>query len=138
MPRFQGTWEGRLVRDRRRFICVTCPVGCAIEATVEDGELCEITGQACKRGVDFVREELTAPKRMLTTTVRVKGGVLPLVPVRSTAALPKELLLPVAALLRKVTLEAPVQEHQVVVANVLDTGVDIVASRDVLAPEGDR
>jgi len=119
------------VRDQRHFICVTCPVGCAIEAAVEDGELREITGQACKRGIAFVREELTAPKRMLTTTVRVKGGVLPLVPVRSTAALPKELLLPVAALLRGVALEAPVREHQVVVSNVLDTGVDIIASRDL-------
>ena len=58
--------------------------------------------------------------------------------VRSTAALPKELLLPVAALLRKVTLEAPVQEHQVVVSNVLDTGVDIIASRDLLTHEGEE
>ena len=123
------------MRDQRHFICVTCPVGCAIDATVEDGELREITGQACKRGLAFVREELTAPKRMLTTTVRVKGGILPLVPVRSTAALPKELLLPVAALLRGVALVAPVWEHQVVVSNVLDTGVDIVASRDLLPHE---
>jgi CxxC motif-containing protein len=110
-------------------------VGCAIDAIVEDGELREISGQACKRGLAFVREELTAPKRMLTTTVRVKGGVLPLVPVRSSAALPKELLLPVVALLRQVTLEAPVREHQVVLANVFGTGIDIIASRDLPTPE---
>ena len=126
------------MRDQRHFICVTCPVGCAIEATIEDGELREITGQACKRGIALVREELTAPKRVLTTTMRVKGGALPLVPVRSTAALPKELLLPVAALLRGVALEAPVREHQVVVSNVLDSGVDIIASRDLLPHEGEE
>ena len=121
------------MQEQRRFICVICPVGCTIDASIESGELREITGHACKRGVAFVHEELTAPKRMLTTTVRVKGGKLPLVPVRSTAPLPKELLLPVAALLRKVTLEAPVREHQVVVANVLGTGVDIITSRDLPA-----
>lgn len=123
------------MQDQRHFICVVCPVGCTLEATVEDGELREVSGQACKRGLDFVREELTAPKRMLTTTVRVKGGALPLVPVRSSAPLPKELLLPVAALLRQITLEAPVREHQVIVANVLGTGIDIIASRDLPTSE---
>jgi CxxC motif-containing protein len=98
---------------------------------VENGELVRTEGAACKRGQAFVREELTAPKRMFTSTVRVRGGALPLAPVRSSAPLPKGLLLQVAALLRRLTLEAPVVEHQVVVSNVLDTGVDIIASRDL-------
>ncbi|HHX63581.1 MAG TPA: DUF1667 domain-containing protein, partial [Chloroflexi bacterium] len=57
--------------DEREFICVTCPVGCSIETVVEGQELIEIRGQACNRGVAFVKEELSAPRRMLTTTVRV-------------------------------------------------------------------
>ena len=61
-------------------------------------------------------------------TVRVRGGELPLAPVRSAKALPKELLLKVAARLREIVLEAPVAEHQVVCANVLGTGVDIIAT----------
>jgi CxxC motif-containing protein len=121
------------LREQRRFICITCPVGCAIDAVIENGELIEATGQACKRGIAFVREELRTPKRMLTTTVRVRGGALPLVPVRSAQALPKGLLFSVAALLRDVVLEAPVLEHQVVLQNVLNTGVDIIASRDLPA-----
>ena len=115
--------------EAREFICVTCPVGCAIQATVEDGQLTATDGQACQRGVAFVLEELTAPRRMLTTTVRVRGGALPLVPVRSTAPLPKERLLDVARLLRGIELEAPVAQHQVVLADVLGTGVDVVTSR---------
>ncbi len=117
--------------EQRQFICVTCPVGCTIEATVEEGKLVGIQGQACKRGMAFVEEELTAPKRTLTTTVRVVGGVLPLVPVRSSKPLPKGMLLPAAALLRDVVLQAPVIEHQLVVQNILQTGVDIIASRDL-------
>lgn len=119
------------MQEQRQFICVTCPVGCTIEATVEDGALAKVEGAACKRGQAFVREELTAPKRMFTSTVRVMDGALPLVPVRSATPLPKEMLLAVAAHLRRLILVAPVVEHQVVVRNVLDTGVDIIASRDL-------
>ena len=117
--------------EQRDLICVVCPAGCQIQVTVEGGELVEMAGQACKRGEAFAREEIGAPKRMLTTTVRVMGGVLPLVPVRSSAPLPKGLLLQVAALLRELNLPAPVVTQQVVAANVLGTGVDMVASRAI-------
>ena len=110
-------------------------MGCTTQAVVDGGELIELSGHACKRGVAFVREELESPRRMLTTTVEVKGGVLPLVPVRSSESLPKGSLLAVAARLREVVLEAPVREHQVVLENVLDTGVDIITSRDLRAEE---
>ena len=117
------------VAQERQFICIVCPVGCSIVATIEGNELIETRGQGCKRGIAFVREELTAPKRMLTTTVQVINGALPLVPVRSAEPLPKEKLLLVARELREVVLEAPVSAHQVVIKNVLNTGVDIVTSR---------
>jgi CxxC motif-containing protein len=113
----------------RDLICVTCPVGCAIHVTLQDGQLKQINGQACKRGVAFTKEEILAPRRILTTTVRVQNGILPLVPVRSRAPLPKEMLLKVVAILRQVVLQAPIHEHQVVLANVFDSGVDIIASR---------
>jgi CxxC motif-containing protein len=119
------------LEEQRQFICVTCPVGCALDVIVEGDTLRSIQGQACKRGVEFVRKELTAPKRMLTTTVRVRGGVLPLVPVRSAEPLPKPLLRQAAASLRQVVLTAPICEHQVVVPNILNTGVDIIASREL-------
>jgi CxxC motif-containing protein len=119
--------------EQREYICVTCPVGCTIQAVVEGQELVELKGQACQRGEAFVREELTSPRRMLTTTVRVRGGHLPLVPVRSTAPLPQSLIVDIAALLREVELDAPVDEYQVVLAGALGTGVDIVTSRSMPA-----
>ncbi len=118
--------------EHREFICVTCPVGCTISALVEGDELVEVQGQACRRGVAFVREELTSPRRTLTTTVRVDGGALPLAPVRSTAPLPKGIVLDVAARLRAVRVPAPVGAYQVIMADALGSGVDIVATRAVL------
>lgn len=117
--------------EHREFICVTCPVGCAIRAGIEGDEVVEVQGPACRRGAAFVREELTAPRRTLTTTVRVAGGALPLVPVRSREPLPKGIVLDVAARLRAVELEAPVAAHQVVMADALGSGVDIVTTRAV-------
>ena len=117
--------------EQREFICVICPVGCTITATVEGTELISVEGQGCPRGIDFVREELTAPKRSLTTTVRVAGGALPLVPVRSREPLPKGMVLDVAARLRSVEVAAPVAAHQVVLPDALGSGVDIVTTRAV-------
>jgi len=117
--------------QQREFICITCPMGCSLRATVEGGELVDVQGQACRRGIDFVREELTAPKRTLTTTVRVVGGTLPLAPVRSREPLPKGILLDVAARLRGVELAAPVAAHQVVMADALGSGVDIITTRAI-------
>jgi len=106
-------------------------MGCTIDALVEDGKLLEAHGQACKRGIVFVREELTAPRRMLTTTVRVAGGKLPLVPVRSSEPLPKEMLLRAAARLREIVLKAPVKEYEMVIGDLFGTGVDIITSREM-------
>jgi len=117
--------------EKREFICITCPVGCTIEATVEGEKILSIRGQGCKRGIAFVKEELTAPKRMLTTTVQVRGGKLPLVPVRSREPLPKDRLFDIVAQLRQIVLQAPVAEHQIVLENAANTGVDIITSRAI-------
>ncbi|MHB1317241.1 MAG: DUF1667 domain-containing protein [Anaerolineae bacterium] len=119
--------------EQREFICVTCPVGCSIQTVVEGQELLEIRGQACQRGEAFVREELMAPRRMFTTTVRVSGGRLPLVPVRSSMPVPKGLMFEIARALRDVELQAPVADHQMVLENALGSGVDMVTSRGMEA-----
>lgn len=121
------------VRENREFICVTCPVGCTIEAVIEGGELLELKGNACRRGIAFVQEEISNPRRMLTTTVQVDGGKLPLVPVHSSQPLPRPLLLEAAAALRRVRVSAPVTTGQVIVRDILGTGVDMQASRPVPA-----
>ncbi|MGI6380605.1 MAG: DUF1667 domain-containing protein [Anaerolineae bacterium] len=124
--------------EERDLICVTCPVGCNLTAVLDGGELVEVRGGRCRRGEAFAREEITDPRRMLATTVRVAGGVGPLVAVRSAEPMPKALLLPAADLLRRVVLKAPVSLHQVVIADLLDSGVAIIASRAMPAAQGAR
>ena len=77
--------------EKRKLTCVVCPLGCAITAEVEGDNILNISGATCKRGKAYAKTELTDPRRMLTTTMRVKGAGL--VPVKSSEALPKALLL---------------------------------------------
>lgn len=111
--------------------CIMCPMGCEMTVTVEDGKVTDVKGNTCPRGVKYANDEITAPKRMLTSTVRIEGGLLPLLPVVSASVLPKESILDCAAYLRGVTVKAPVKTGDVVVKDILGLGVDIIASRDM-------
>ena len=119
-----------------KMICITCPMGCSVELTRDGETLLSVDGNTCKRGEDYVRRELTDPRRMAATTVRVKDGVHPLVPVYTASAFPKPRLFELLDALRQVELEAPVAMGQVVLANALDTGIDILASREM--PRSDQ
>ena len=83
------------------------------------------------KGKKYAEVEVTAPKRMLTSTVKITGGVLPLLPVVSQGPLPKESILDCAKELRKITAEAPIVAGQVICGNILGLGVNIIASRDL-------
>ena len=115
----------------RKVSCIVCPMGCAGTVALQDGAVVSTAGFTCERGKAYAKEEVAAPKRTLTTTVRVKGGVLPLVPVISTRPLPKEQLLRAARCLAQAQAAAPIAEGQVIVSDLLNLGVDIVATRAI-------
>jgi CxxC motif-containing protein len=117
--------------ETRVMNCIMCPMGCELTVTIENGAVINVTGNTCPRGAKYANDEVTAPKRMLTTTVAVEGGVLPLLPVVSAAVLPKERVMDCARYLRGIKVQAPVKTGEVVVKDILGLGVDIIASRDI-------
>jgi CxxC motif-containing protein len=108
-------------------------MSCVGEVLLEDGKFVGVTGLTCQRGREYAQEEVTFPKRMLTTTVRVTGGELALLPVVSRTALPKDKVFASARCLSGVAVQAPIHEGDVIYANILGLGVDIIAARDVAA-----
>ena len=80
---------------KRALNCIVCPMSCSGTVTMEDGKITNLEGFTCPRGKAYAQEELTAPKRMLTTTVRVEGGALALLPVMSIAPLQSERIIDV-------------------------------------------
>ena len=111
----------------KEFTCIVCPKGCRIFVD-EDGNL---TGAGCKRGICYVESEMENPTRMITSTVRIRGAELPRLPVKTSEPIPKKIMMRAVALLNDVTATAPVRCGDVILKNVLDTGVDFVATKSV-------
>ena len=122
-----------MTQEDRKFICITCPRGCALDVTMEGEAVVKMEGNSCKRGIDYVTGELNDPRRMVTTTVRVRGGVHPLAPVYTESPIPKPRIFDLLAEIRKIELQAPVKFGDVVIENALGTGVNILASRNIPA-----
>jgi len=116
---------------KRNITCIVCPQGCNLEVWYNNDVISEIKGYTCKRGLDYGWAESTNPTRMLTTTVRIEGGELPVMPVKSEKPIPKELLLESMDIINKIKLKAPIKSGEVILENILDTGVSIVATRDM-------
>ena len=113
------------------IICVTCPQGCLLKVKHEGKQVLDVLETGCKRGREYALGELQDPRRMVASTVRVTGGLHPLVPVYTRSAFPKPLIPQLAGALRQVEVPAPVKIGQVVLEDFLGTGIDVVASRDM-------
>ena len=117
---------------RETIICLRCPRGCEISTTLDGyGGIVEIFGNVCKLGREYVETEIQNPRRILPTSVRVRGGKQPLVPVWTPTPIPKEKLLDLARASRTIVLDAPVEVGQVVIADWQGLGIDLVTSGDV-------
>jgi len=116
---------------KRSLTCIVCPLGCRIEVEMSDGKIYSMKGNACDRGLGYAKEECTSPKRILTTLVRVKGGSMPVTSVKTTKPIPKELVGKVHEALAKISIEAPVEVGRLILSNVLNTGADVVVTRQM-------
>ncbi|MDO4284473.1 MAG: DUF1667 domain-containing protein [Eubacteriales bacterium] len=111
--------------------CIRCPIGCQVTVIQnEDGTL-EITGNSCPRGKEYAASEVTHPVRTVTSTVRVEGGVLPVVPVKTAGNIPKESVMDCMRAINALCVSAPVELGDVVAGNLAGLGVDLVATRSV-------
>jgi len=119
---------------KRKITCILCPNGCELEVSFSGEPTAEslgIAGNLCPRGLDYALEELTHPKRTLTTSVVVRGGTQPQTSVKTACPIPREAVLDVRAALRDVTLNAPVAIGDVVLTDIAGTGTDVVVTRPV-------
>ena len=119
------------MRKPTKLTCIGCPLGCQIAVELKDGEITKLTGNTCRRGEDYARKEVLEPTRTVTGSVRVAGGSLPVVSVRTRTEIPKEKIAACAQALKTVTVQAPVAIGDVVLADIAGTGADLVATKAV-------
>ena len=113
---------------KKELICICCPRGCHLEI---DTDSKEVTGNFCPRGKTYAINELTCPKRTLTTTMLVTNGDLNVVSVRTDKEIDKSLLFEAMKIIDSTKVEAPINEGQILISNILNTGVNIIATKEI-------
>ncbi len=117
--------------EERNLTCIGCPMGCPLTVVMNGNEVVSVTGNTCKRGEIYARKEVTNPTRIVTSTVRVSGGSIDMVSVKTKEDIPKEKIFDCVKALKEIEVSAPVHIGDVVLENVAGTGVDIVATKNV-------
>jgi len=112
------------------LVCIVCPIGCRLKVTGTPDDL-HVTGNICKKGIGYAYDEITNPTRMVCTTAKIKGGIHPIVPVKTDRPIPEKHKLEVIQAVNKLTLESPIKMGDVVLADLFGTGVNVVAERDM-------
>ena len=117
--------------EKRNLICIGCPMGCPLVVTLDHGEVVSVEGNTCKRGAVYGKKEVTNPTRIVTSTVRVTGGSISVVSVKTREDIPKEKIFDCVKALKEIEVAAPVNIGDVVLQDVAGTGVDVVATKNV-------
>lgn len=113
----------------KELVCIVCPKGCRLKVDEENGY--QVTGNSCERGADYGKKELTNPTRVITSTVKIIGGLYHRLPVKTSSDIPKHLIFDAVKLLDEVEVTSPVKVGDVVLKNILGTGVDFIATKNM-------
>lgn len=113
------------------MVCIMCPLGCRLTVTQEDNGEIIVSGNRCPRGIEYGKQEMIEPLRILTSSVLVLNGELPLVSVKTNKPIPRRLVMKIMDILKNTRVEAPVRVGDVIIKDILNTGADIVATRNV-------
>lgn len=118
---------------QQEMICICCPLGCHMTVCTEPDGTITVTGNTCPRGKQYAEKEVTAPTRVVTSTVAVCGGVCPRVSVKTARDIPKEKIFDVMHEIHRASATAPVKIGDVILENCAGTGVPIVATSNAAA-----
>ncbi len=121
----------------KELVCIVCPRSCRMTITSEGDELV-VTGNTCKRGKEFAINEMTDPRRTVCTTVRTSFPNVPVLPVRVSGAIPKNRIFDLMREVNRITVSKRIGREEVVVPNILDLGVDLIATSNILKDENNE
>lgn len=118
----------------RELICIGCPMGCPLTVEMENGAVLSVSGNTCAHGDEYARKEVTNPTRIVTSSVKVQGAVsgMKMASCKTASDIPKNKIFDVVCDIKDTVVQAPVHIGDVVKANVAGTGVDMIATREVI------
>lgn len=116
---------------KREMVCIRCPKGCRMTVEYEGTKVLNVKGNSCSKGMAYAIDEITKPVRIVTSTVKVLNGELPVVPVKTNKAIRRNLIFEVMEKIIDAEVMAPVKEGQVILKNPADCGADVVATLEL-------
>lgn len=112
--------------------CKVCPIGCELKIIKDEQQSSYLVeGSKCNRGKEYGLNEVTQPSRMLTSRVLLKNGPMSRLPVKTNGIIPESLVDECMDIIKSTEITAPVEKEQIIIENILDTGIDVVAARKV-------
>lgn len=111
------------------LICIVCPKGCHLK--VDEDNNYKVTGNSCKRGEEYGKKELTNPTRVITSTVKINKGTISRLPVKTNSDIKKSQIKDAMKLLDNMSVNAPIKVGDIIIKNILNSGVDFVATKTI-------
>lgn len=119
------------MNEERQLTCIGCPRGCSLKVYLEGTTVKDVTGNACNRGAIYGEKECTNPTRIVTSCVKVKDGVESVVSVKTEQDIPKGKIFQCLEALKNVVVDAPIVINDIIIRNVADTGINIIATKNI-------
>lgn len=114
---------------QEELVCVNCPKGCNVTVQLERDEVKDVQGYGCKEGLNYARQEVIRPMRILTSTVRIEGALSRVIPVITDGEMPLDMWQEAMDEIKTIKVQAPIAVNQIIVSDFLGTGVNLVSSR---------
>lgn len=115
----------------RNLTCIGCPMGCPLKVEIEDDKVVNVCGNSCAMGIDYAKKECTNPTRIVTSSVFVENGEVDILPVKTEKDIPKSKIFDCIKCLQGIVVKAPINIGDIVFKNVSNTGINIVATRNI-------
>lgn len=118
---------------RKEITCIVCPIGCSLLIEKDNSEESgyKVSGNKCNRGLDYAIKEMTNPTRVITSTVKIENGLLTRIPIKTDGTVPKGKIFECMERINEVTVEAPVSIGDIIIPDILNTGVNVIATRNM-------
>jgi CxxC motif-containing protein len=120
------------MKKTKKLTCIDCPKGCTLKIAIDSGKVLSVTGNQCKKGEAYAKQEIENPMRVLTTTVLAEGLSVKMVPVRTSGPIPKSKLLEAIEATRKIKISKSVKAEEVIQKNFMNLGVNLITTRKII------
>lgn len=115
----------------KNLICIGCPLGCSMSIILEDKKVSKVTGNSCSKGEKYAKKEMIDPRRIVTATIRIINGEIPLLSVKTREDIPKNKIFDCINELNNTIVDAPIKVGDTILENICNTGIDIIATKTV-------